>query len=106
MIRFLAHYGIHFIVPILITFYFYKDNRVWVAIILLSGILIDVDHILANPMFDPNRCSINFHPLHNYWAIALYIVLFSIKKTRVFGLAFLLHILADIVDCLFIHSEF
>jgi len=106
MIRFLAHYGIHFIVPIFIAFYFYKDKRIWVAIILLSAILIDIDHLWASPMFDPNRCSINFHPLHSYWAIAFYIILFIIKKTRIFGLALLLHILADTVDCLFIRSEF
>ena len=106
MIRFIAHYGIHFIVPIFIAFYFYKDNRFWVSLILLLGIIIDLDHVLANPMFDPNRCSINFHPLHSYWAIAVYIILFIFKKTRVIGLALLLHILADTVDCLFIRSKF
>ena len=105
MIRFIAHYGIHFIVPILIAFYFFKDKSIQVAIILLLGIIIDVDHVLAEPMFDPNRCSINFHPLHTYWAIAGYILLFAYKKTRVIGLSLLLHIIADTVDCLFIHSE-
>lgn len=105
MIRFIAHYGIHFIVPIIIAYYFYKNNRFWVAVILLSGIIIDVDHIIANPMFDPNRCSINFHPLHSYWAIGIYALLFSIKKTRVLGVALLLHILADTVDCLFISGD-
>ncbi|MGO4920463.1 DUF6122 family protein [Maribacter spongiicola] len=102
MIRFLAHYGIHFIVPILIAIYFYKENRLWAAVILLSGILIDIDHVLATPMFDPNRCSINFHPLHTYWSIGIYTLLFAYKKTRIIGLALLLHILADTVDCYFI----
>lgn len=106
MIRFIAHYGIHFIVPILIAFYFYKDNRFWIAVVLILGIVIDIDHVLANPMFDPNRCSINFHPLHSNWAIGVYAILFSFKKTRIIGLALLIHILADMVDCLFIRSEF
>jgi hypothetical protein len=106
MIRFLAHYGIHFIVPILIAFYFYKDNKFWIAVILILGIVIDIDHVLANPMFHPNRCSINFHPLHSYWAIGAYAILFFFKKTRIIGLALLIHILADTVDCLFIRSEF
>lgn len=104
MVRFIAHYGIHFIVPLFIAFYFYKENRFWVAIILLSGILIDIDHVVAHPMFDPNRCSINFHPLHSYWAITFYVILFMFKRTRVIALALLLHILADTVDCLFIRS--
>ena len=102
MIRFIAHYGIHFIVPIVIAISFYRENMLWSAVILLSAIIIDIDHLLATPLFDPNRCSINFHPLHSYWAIGLYTVMFIFKKTRIFGLALLLHILADIVDCLFI----
>ncbi len=106
MIRFIAHYGIHFIVPIFVAFYFYKETRIWVTIILLSAILIDIDHVWASPIFDPNRCSINFHPLHTYWAIGVYVILFTIKKTRVIGLGLLIHILADIVDCLFISSDF
>ncbi|WP_405398081.1 DUF6122 family protein [Maribacter sp. Asnod2-G09] len=104
MIRFIAHYGIHFIVPIIIAIYFYKENKLWAAVILLSAIVIDVDHLLATPMFDPNRCSVNFHPLHSYWAIGIYTLLFAYKKTRIIGLALLLHILADTVDCYFIRQ--
>ena len=104
MIRFIAHYGIHFIVPIIIAIYFYKENRLWSAVILLSAIVIDIDHLLATPMFDPNRCSINFHPLHTYWAIGIYTLLFAYKKTRIIGLALLIHILADTVDCYFIRQ--
>lgn len=70
-----------------------------VILILLAGILIDVDHLMAIPIFDSERCSINFHPLHSYWAIALYFGLFFVKKTRIIGLALLIHILADWADC-------
>ncbi len=99
MLRFVVHYGIHFLVPIAIGFLFYKENKTSAIIILLAAILIDVDHVLANPIFDPNRCSINFHPLHSYWAIALYSFLLFSKKSRIFGIALLLHILADATDC-------
>lgn len=100
------HYGIHFIVPIAIGFLFFKGNRTKAILILLAAILIDVDHILANPIFDPNRCSINFHPLHSYWAISLYTALLCFKKTRIFGIALLIHILADITDCYLIGLQF
>lgn len=63
--------------------------------------LIDLDHLLANPIFDPNRCSINFHPLHTYYALAVYILLTLFKKTRLIGLGLVIHIIADIVDCSF-----
>ncbi len=99
MLRFCVHYGIHFIIPILIGVFFYKEHKTKVIIILLAGILIDVDHFLANPIFDPNRCSINFHFLHTYWAITVYFSLLFFKKTRIFGIALLLHILADYSDC-------
>ena len=65
---------------------------------MLSAIAIDLDHLLANPIFDPTRCSINFHPLHSYYAIGVYVLLTIIKKTRVIGLGLLIHILADLVD--------
>lgn len=106
MIRFIAHYGIHFIVPIFIAFYFYRENVVRVSIFLLLGILIDIDHVLATPIFEAKRCSINFHLLHSYWAIGVYVILFAIKKTRILGLALLIHIIADTVDCLFIGAYF
>lgn len=99
MLRFCVHYGIHFIVPIIIGLCFYKKNRLRIIIILLAGILIDLDHLLADPIFAPDRCSINFHPLHTYWAVALYLILLIPNKTRVFGIALMIHILADTADC-------
>ena len=99
MFRFFIHYGIHFIVPILIVFIFFKEQRMKLILILWAGILIDADHLLANPIFDPERCSIGFHPLHSYWAIAAYFGLLFFKKTRIFGIALVLHIIADALDC-------
>lgn len=67
---------------------------------MLSAFVIDLDHLLATPMFDPNRCSINFHPLHTYYAIIIYVLLFFPKRTRVFGIGIFIHIIADMADCL------
>ena len=102
MLRFFLHYGIHFLLPVIIGLLFFKENRLKIILILLAGILIDLDHLLATPIFDPNRCSIGFHPLHSYWAIVFYVLLLGWKKTRIIGLALLIHILADLVDCVFI----
>lgn len=105
MLRFLLHYGIHFVVPIVIGFLFFKQNRSRIIIILLAGILIDVDHLLASDIFDPNRCSINYHPLHSYWAIAIYLSLLIFRKTRIYGFALLIHIAADLTDCYLINIQ-
>ena len=100
--REVVHYGIHFGLPVLLAFYFYPGRSWRVLWWLWAGILIDLDHLLANPIFEPNRCSIGFHPLHAWPAIALYVLLFAYPRTRIVGLALLIHILADITDCLFL----
>ncbi len=61
--------------------------------------LIDLDHLLATPVFDPNRCSINFHPLHSYYAIACYFILLIPKKSRILAIGLLIHLIADSIDC-------
>ena len=80
MFRHIVHYGIHFLVPMLIAFYLFKDKKLKVLLILLAGILLDLDHLFANPIFDSNRCSIGFHPLHEYILFPLYLVLAFWKK--------------------------
>ncbi len=98
-LKFLVHYSFHFIVPAIIAFLFFKENWKKVYLLFIATMLIDVDHLLATPIFDPNRCSINFHPLHSYIAIAIYFLLLIWKKTRILAIGLLLHILADAIDC-------
>lgn len=66
---------------------------------MLATMVVDVDHLLATPLFDPNRCSINFHPLHTYWAIGVYVILLFFKKTRIIAVGLLFHMLTDYIDC-------
>lgn len=97
----IAHYGCHLFIPLIVALVFYKSNWKIAFLIMFSGMLIDLDHLLANPIFAPNRCSINFHPLHTYYALALYIILVIPKKTRLIGLGLVIHLIADAVDCSF-----
>jgi len=101
-LRFIIHYGLHFLAPLGIARVFYKNYWKMAYIIMLATMLIDLDHLLATPIFDPNRCSINFHPLHSYYAIAVYITLLGFKKTRLVGIGLCLHIFADALDCLWL----
>jgi len=66
---------------------------------MVATILVDLDHLLANPIFDPNRCSINFHPLHTLPAIAIYALLLLPVRTRIIALGLLLHMATDFLDC-------
>ncbi len=96
------HYGLHFILPGLIAVLFFRSNWKKVWLILVLTMLVDLDHLLATPIFDSNRCSINFHPLHTSTTTVVYIVLLFLKKSRVVGIGLLLHILTDALDCLWL----
>mgnify|MGYP005990844453 CR=1 FL=1 len=100
-IKFLIHYGLHFIFPALIAFLFFKKNWKKVYLIFIATMLVDTDHLLATPIFDANRCSIGFHPLHSYVAIGVYFIGTFFNKTRIISIGLLLHMLADLVDCYF-----
>ena len=98
-LQFILHYGLHFIAPLMIAIIFLKKNWKTVYLIFLCSMLVDLDHLLANPIFDKNRCSINFHPLHSYWAIGGYFLGLFFRKTRILCLALLFHMLTDYIDC-------
>ncbi len=99
MLQIIIHYTLHLLVPGLIAFIFFRKEWKKAWLIMLATMLIDVDHLLATPIFDPNRCSIGFHPLHTYWATAIYAVLFFFKKTRIIAVGLLFHMLTDYLDC-------
>jgi hypothetical protein len=86
-------------VPALIVALFYRQ-RAWQSFLwLMAGMLVDVDHLLANPIYDPARCSIGFHPLHTWPAWVVYAGLLCWPKTRVLGLGLAVHMLLDAGDC-------
>ncbi len=61
--------------------------------------LVDIDHLFANPIYDPNRCSIGFHPLHQLGFIIFYGLLCIAPKTRLIGLGLTIHMALDSIDC-------
>ena len=104
MLQTISHYGIHFGLPLIVALLFFKSNWKMAYLIMILGMLIDLDHLLATPIFEANRCSINFHPLHSYYAMAVYVGLAVFKKTRLIGLGLCIHIIADAVDCGMLNS--
>ena len=102
IIRFITHYGMHFLVPGIIALFFLKKRWKIVWFIFLATMIIDIDHLWASPIFDSNRCSINFHFFHTTEAAIVYAILLLPAKTRIMGIALLFHLLTDYVDCLWI----
>ena len=102
MLQSILHYGLHFLFPALIAWAFFRNEWEKAYLIMLATMLVDLDHLLANPIFDPNRCSIGFHPLHSYYAIGIYCIMLVFPKSRVIAIGLLLHILTDYLDCNFV----
>jgi hypothetical protein len=96
---FIIHYGLHFVAPAAIAYFFFRSKWKIVYVIFLLSMFVDLDHLLATPIFDKNRCSINFHPLHSYIAMGIYLIGLLFKKTRILCLALLFHMLTDAIDC-------
>ena len=99
MTRPVIHIVIHFTAPALIAWLFFRKEFWKVYFIMLAAFLIDLDHLAAVPVYDSGRCSIGFHPLHTLYAIAAYLLLSVIPISRIAGAGLLIHISADIIDC-------
>lgn len=111
----MLHTSAHFVVPVLIALSFYRPKWRGSACILLATMVVDLDHLLATPVYDPARCSIGFHPLHTTWAIVAYGGMFLMPLLRrwrmsafspadlrihLIGLGLVLHMLLDWGACL------
>ncbi|ABC63202.1 DUF6122 family protein [Erythrobacter litoralis] len=97
----LLHYGGHVLAPFAIAWLIRRERWKSTGLVILAANLIDLDHLLADPIFDPGRCSIGFHPLHTIYAAAIYAVLLLVPKwwVRAFALGALLHLAVDWGDC-------
>ena len=95
----MIHIALHFIVPAIVARLFFENRWKYAYLVMIATMLVDLDHLLATPIYDPNRCSIGFHPLHHPWLIALYVVLCFVPKTRLIGLGLTIHMCLDAIDC-------
>jgi hypothetical protein len=101
------HLLLHLAVPVALAALCFRPRVARAALIMLATMAVDLDHLLADPVYDPARCSIGFHPLHTALPIALYAVVFvatTVKAPRrplhLASLGLLVHMALDWVDCL------
>ncbi|RFF27480.1 MULTISPECIES: DUF6122 family protein [unclassified Wenzhouxiangella] len=112
----MIHVVLHFIVPAFVAFAFYRSGWLSAFLVMIATLLVDVDHMLADPIYDPQRCSIGFHPLHTVPAIVVYVALFAVplfwprkgsvqglhytaRVLHLAGLGLLVHMALDWLDC-------
>lgn len=102
MTRAILHLALHILVPGLVAWLAFRPRwrRAW--LIMIVTMAVDLDHLLADPVYDPNRCGIGFHPLHSYIAIAAYTAMAAIPQLRIVGVGLLIHMALDGLDCMWI----
>ncbi|MDT0689169.1 DUF6122 family protein [Salegentibacter sp. F188] len=108
MLQTLVHYFLHFVAIVYIAWLVDRRNWKQAYLILLATMLVDLDHLVATPIFDPDRCGIGYHPLHSEMAIIVYLFGSIIVKHRILRLIFiglLFHMLTDFIDCLWSFSK-
>lgn len=113
----MLHIALHFIVPLAIAVFVWRKKWRSHWLWMLSGMVIDVDHLLADPIYDAARCSIGFHPLHSPPAMVFYsAVLLAtyywppivkrpsqlwLGRIRLFLIGVGVHLILDALDCVF-----
>lgn len=102
--------------PLLAARVLYRGLWRHAALVMVSTMAVDLDHLRASPIYDPLRCSIGFHPLHTTPAILFYVVLFALPLVlgpkaespgvrrfaftmHLIGLGLLIHMMLDWGDC-------
>ena len=117
------HIALHFLIPLAVAFVFFRA-RLWQSwLLMLGGMVIDLDHLLATPIYDPLRCSIGFHPLHSTYAIVFYVLLLLVslahryaeqrfgrylgenfsryrRPVNLLAIGLVIHIVLDATDCI------
>ena len=101
MVRTVVHSILHVAAPGVVARLGWRKVwlRAWLIMVLCN--LVDLDHLLADPLFDPNRCSIGYHPLHSWPAQGVWVALALWPRTRLVGVGVLIHMVLDAIDCTF-----
>ena len=96
----IVHLSGHLLLPAAIAYSGYGSNWERAAKVMIASNLVDVDHFLAKPIYDPDRCSIGTHPLHSLPAIGVYSAMVFNQGTQELGIGLLTHMAVDFVDCI------
>ena len=95
----IIHLALHLLIPAIIVYVFFRKEWKPALLVMVSTMLVDLDHLFANPIYDPSRCSIGFHQLHGFIPIGIYVLLCFDPKTKYVGIGLVIHMILDSVDC-------
>lgn len=95
----MLHILLHLLIPLIISLLFFRKSWKKAYVVMVLTMLVDLDHLLATPIYDATRCSIGFHPLHTFIPICIYLIACFIPKVRYIGVGLIIHMILDSIDC-------
>ena len=104
-LRPLLHIAAHVLVPALVARFAVRERRWRAFVVLVATMLVDLDHLLADPVYDPDRMSLGFHPLHRWEVQPVYVLLALWPRTRLVGVGLVIHMVLDGLDGLWMLAE-
>ena len=96
----ITHLSGHLILPLALAYVGYTPTWQKTSTILLSTNIVDIDHLIADPIYDSDRCSLGYHPLHSIPAIGVYSGMLFNENTQQIGVGLLTHMAVDYIDCI------
>lgn len=100
LVRPLLHLVLHIAVPAAVARLCWPERWMRALGVMLCAMLIDLDHLLASPVYDPDRCSLQTHLLHGPGPLALYLLMLAFPRLRMLAAGLLIHLALDGTDCL------
>ncbi len=95
----MIHLVLHVLVPLFVAVVFFRRDWQRAFLLMMLTMLVDLDHLLADPIYDLSLIHVGFHLLHGFLPIACYFLLCFFKPTRYVGLGLCIHMLLDSIDC-------
>lgn len=97
----ILHLALHALVPLAVAAWLAPAGRRRFAfVVMIATMAVDLDHLLADPLYDPNRCSLTTHPLHRPILLPVWAGLAFWPPARWAGVGLLIHMALDGIDCL------
>lgn len=105
MLRPVLHIAAHFLVPAALSRCWPRGRRLRAWGVMVATMAVDLDHLLADPVYDPDRLSLGFHPLHAWALQPVYVLLALWPRTRLVGVGLVSHMALDGLDGLWMLAE-
>ena len=96
----IVHLLLHAVAPALVARLVWGEAWLRAWLVMSATMLVDLDHFFSSTVYDANRCSIGFHPLHSGPVPIVWLAAACWRPTRLVGVGLVIHMILDGLDCI------